>query len=144
MLGRDAVSTLTMGLLKDGSRGSYLISVPDRQVAMFHRAHGAIIGACRSRHGRCETIVRGRARAVRARTADLRARLSRRGQLLADAAAAVVAAPAETGLVWLRGERRPWKVAGGELQVVLHRREVVRTVGMEERGQVLQLPTSRP
>src|SRR5215213_9508669 len=69
--------------------------------------------------------------------------LAARGQSLADAAAAVVASPAEPRLVWLRRERRARKVARRKLQVVLHRGEVVRAIGMEQRSQVLELPTSR-
>jgi hypothetical protein len=72
-----------------------------------------------------------------------RASLLRPGQALADAGALVVAPPAEAGLVWLRLERRARKVARRKLQVVLHRGEVVRTIGMEKRSQVLELPTSR-
>src|SRR5215212_9967644 len=69
--------------------------------------------------------------------------LLRAARSLANARAAVVAPPAKAGLVRLRRKRRARKLAGGKLQVVLDGGEVVRTIGMEQRSQVLKLPTSR-
>src|SRR4051812_34358714 len=72
-----------------------------------------------------------------------RARLDLLAQWLPDASARVVAAPAEADAVRLGRERRGLKLGHRKLEVVAHRGEVVRTIGMEQRSEVLELSASR-
>src|SRR3954451_5742662 len=70
--------------------------------------------------------------------------LLRRGMRPADAGAFVVASPPESRRVWLRPERRARKAAVRMLKVEFRGSEVVRGIGMEQRGQVLELPPPGP
>src|SRR5436305_6829815 len=62
--------------------------------------------------------------------------------LLADGAAPVVGAPAESDPVWLGRQRRTRQVARPSLHVVALGGYVVRSVWMEQRSQVLELTPS--
>jgi hypothetical protein len=91
-----------------------------------HSAREATASVATTRNDQQAVAVLGQIHTVR------RARLLRAAQSLADARAAVVAPPAEAGLVWFRRKRRARKLARGELQVVFDGGEVVRTIGMEQ------------
>jgi hypothetical protein len=108
---------------------SHATSSSGRPAALRPKRSSSVVaglGAGFTRNDQQAVAVLGQIHTVR------RARLLRAAQSLADARAAVVAPPAEAGLVWFRRKRRARKLARGELQVVFDGGEVVRTIGMEQ------------